>query len=153
MQMFWLDDSIMGTLERAVVIAAEAHSGQIDKAGAPYILHPLRLMLHMSNNEERIVAILHDVVEDSDWTFDELRKAGFSERVLEVVNSVTRRLDETYEGFILRAGTNPIGRQVKLADLRDNCDLSRIAHPAQKDRDRIAKYERAIQQLEEMPPR
>jgi len=137
----------MGTLERAVAIAAEAHSGQVGKAGVPYLFHPLILMLKMSNNEARIVAVLHDVVEDSNWTLDQLRKEGFSELVLEAVNSVTKKQDETYEEFVLRAGTNSIGRSVKLADLKDNCNLSRIPHPTQKDRDRIVKYERAILQL------
>jgi hypothetical protein len=138
----------MSTLERAVAIAAEAHAGQLDKAGAPYILHPLRLMLEMETAEERIAAVLHDVVEDTDWTLKRLRGEGFSPAVVEAVDALTRRDGETYEAFVLRAGRNPIGRRVKLADLRDNCDLSRIAHPTRKDLDRVAKYERAIAVLE-----
>ncbi len=138
----------MCTLERAVAIAAEAHSGQVDKAGAPYILHPLRLLLRMATNEERIVAVLHDVVEDSEWSFDRLRAEGFSEIVIEGVDSVTRRQGETYQEFVLRGGRNPLGRRVKLADLRDNSDLSRITNPTKKDRDRVAKYQRAMALLE-----
>jgi len=137
----------MSTLERAVIIAAEAHAGAVDKAGAPYILHPLRLMLGMVTDEERIVAVLHDVVEDSDWTLERLRAEGFSAVIVDGVDAVTRRPGETYEDFVERAAEDPIGRRVKLADLRDNCDLSRIAEPAQKDLERIEKYERAIELL------
>lgn len=139
----------MSTLERAVAIAAEAHAGQVDKAGAPYLLHPLRLMLQMESTEERIVAVLHDVVEDSDWSLEHLHAEGFSPVVVEAVASVTRRDDETYEAFVLRAAHNPIGHRVKLADLRDNCDLSRIPNPTPKDHDRMAKYRKAIALLEE----
>lgn len=138
----------MSSLERAVAIAAEAHAGQLDKGGAPYVLHPLRLMLQMETVEERIVAVLHDVVEDSDWTLERLRGEGFSPAVVEGVGAVTRRENEEYEEFVLRAARNPIGRGVKLADLRDNCDLGRIASPSGKDHKRVAKYERAIARIE-----
>mgnify|MGYP001128624775 CR=1 FL=1 len=137
----------MSTIERAIKIAAEAHDGQVDKAGAPYILHPLRVMLHVRTNEERIVAVLHDVVEDSQWSLELLRAEGFSEQVLRAIDSVTRRDSETYEEFVLRAGLDPIGRNVKLADLEDNCDLGRIAAPTEKDRARLDRYRRAIEQL------
>ena len=140
----------MSTIERAVVIAAEAHAGQVDKAGAAYLLHPLRLMLQVETEDERIVAVLHDVVEDSDWTLEALRAEGFSEPVLAAIDSVTRRGGETYDAFVQRAGRDPIGRPVKLADLRDNCDLGRIPSPTDKDRSRVAKYERAIATLEAM---
>ena len=138
----------MSTLERAVAIAAEAHIGQVDKAGAPYLLHPLRLMLQMETNEDRVVGVLHDVVEDSDWSLERLRGEGFSQVVIEAIDSVTRRHDETYEEFVLRAAQNSIGRRVKLADLRDNCDLSRIANPTVRDRERITRYRHAIVLLE-----
>ena len=138
----------MSTIERAVAIAAEAHTGQIDKAGAPYLLHPLRFMLQMETTENRIVAVLHDVVEDSDWSLESLRREGFSKVIIEAVDSVTRRHGETYEEFVLRAAQNSIGRRVKLADLRDNCDLNRIANPTEKDLERTAKYKRAIVLLE-----
>ena len=138
----------MSTIERAVTIAAEAHTRQIDKAGAPYLLHPLRLMLQMETAEDRIVAVLHDVVEDSDWSLERLRREGFSRVIIEAVDSVTRRNSETYEEFVLRAAQNSIGHRVKLADLRDNCDLTRIANPTEKDLERTAKYKRAIVLLE-----
>ena len=139
----------MSTLERAIAIAAEGHAGQVDKAGAPYILHPLRLMLAVSTIDERIVAVLHDVVEDCPgWTFDRLRGEGFSDEVITALQAVTNREGESYEEFVLRAAADPIGRRVKLADLHDNCDLSRIALPTQRDFDRIDKYRRAIALIE-----
>lgn len=134
----------MSTIERAIAIAAAAHEGQLDKAGAPYVFHPLRLMMRMATIEERIVAVLHDVVEDSAITFEDLEKEGFSTAVLEALESVTRRPSENYDKFVLRAAANPIGRRVKLVDLEDNCDLSRIAAPTEKDYARVEKYRRAI---------
>lgn len=134
-------------LERAIAIAVEAHAGQVDKAGAAYILHPLRLMLAMETDEERIAAVLHDVVEDSRWTLALLRAEGFSEEVLRAIDAVTRRDDETYEAFVTRAGRDPIGRRVKLADLEDNADLGRIPSPTEKDLARVERYRRAIAEL------
>jgi (p)ppGpp synthase/HD superfamily hydrolase len=135
----------MSTLERAIAIAAEAHAGQVDKAGAPYVLHPLRMMLRVSSTDERIVAVLHDLCEDCPgWTFDRLRAEGFSEPIIEALQSVTKRDDEDYETFVRRAATNPIGRRVKLADLHDNSDLARIAVPSERDFRRIERYRRAI---------
>ena len=142
----------MSTLERAIVIAAEAHAGMTDKAGAPYILHPLRMMMDLTSAEERIVAVLHDVCEDCPgWTFERLRGEGFSEEILAALDSVTKREGEPYEDFALRAAINPIGRRVKLADLRDNSDLSRITNPSVKDHQRIAKYARAIELIRNSP--
>lgn len=144
----------MSTLERAISIAAEAHAGQVDKAGAPYILHPLRVMMSVETEKERIVAVLHDVVEDcADWPLARLRAEGFSDEVLEALASVTKLPHEEadYEAFIRRAATNPIGRRVKIADLKDNMDLSRIPHPTDKDLRRVEKYRRAIEFLEASP--
>ena len=124
----------------------EAHAGITDKGGAPYILHPLRMMMDLRSAEERIVAVLHDVCEDCPgWTFERLRGEGFLEEILTALDSVTKREGETYEEFALRAAVNPISRRVKLADLRDNSDLSRITNPSVKDHQRIAKYARAIE--------
>ena len=142
----------MSTLERAIAIAAEAHAGQVDKAGAAYVLHPLRMMLNVSSNEERIVAVLHDVCEDCPgWTFDRLRSEGFSKRIIEALRSVTKREGEDYEAFVRRAASDPIGRRVKLADLHDNCDLSRISAPSERDFQRIEKYRRAIDLINQLP--
>ena len=129
---------ILSTLERAIAIAAEAHAGQFDKAGAPYVLHPLRMMLRLLSNDQRIVAVLHDVCEDCPgWTLDRLRSEGFPDHVIEALRSVTKCDGENYEAFVRRAAANPIGRPVKLADLYDNCDLARIAAPSVRDLQRI----------------
>jgi (p)ppGpp synthase/HD superfamily hydrolase len=137
----------VATLERAIAIAVEAHRGQTDKAGQPYVLHPLRIMLSLDSEAERIVGVLHDVVEDSDWTFDDLRREGFSEDVIEALASVTKRDGESYDAFVARAAANPIGRAVKRADLLDNSDLGRIAKPTARDRARIETYRRALDSL------
>lgn len=139
----------MSTLERAIVIAAEGHSGAKDKGGEPYILHPLRLMLNLSSLEERIVAVLHDVCEDCPgWTLERLRAEGFSDRVIIALDSVTKRPGEDFETFIKRAAADPIGRRVKLADLQHNSDISRIPAPTDSDLQRIAKYRDAIKLLQ-----
>lgn len=134
----------MSTLERAIAIAVEAHAGQIDKAGEPYVLHPLRVMFGVKTPEARIAAVLHDVVEDSDWTIDDLRQEGFSEAILAAVDAVTRRRDESYEEFVNRSGRDPVGREVKIADLRDNSNLARIAEPTEKDLQRLQRYLKAL---------
>ncbi len=132
----------------AIALAAKAHAGQVDKAGAPYILHPLRMMLRVSTPEERMAAVLHDVVEDCGVSLADLREAGFSEAVVAAVDALTRREEESYEEFVARAAKDPVGRRVKLADLEDNSDLSRIAEPTQRDFERLEKYRRAIAFLE-----
>ena len=130
----------MASLERAVEIAAKSHAGQTDKAGQPYILHPLRVMLRVSDTEPRIAAVLHDVVEDSDITFDDLRAEGFSESVLAAVEVLTKRPGESRTQAASRARANPIAREVKLADNAENMDLSRISQPTQKDHARMIEY-------------
>lgn len=134
-------------LSRAIEIAVAAHDGQGDKAGAPYILHPLRVMLKMHTDEERIVAVLHDVVEDSDWTFDALRNEGFSLTIIAALACVTKQDGESYENFVQRAASNPIARRVKIADIEDNMDLSRIPNPTDADYARLEKHRRALEQL------
>lgn len=131
-------------LEHAIALAAKAHAGQVDKAGTPYILHPLRMMLRLATLEERMVAVLHDVVEDCGITFEQLRAEGFSDEVVAGVEALTRLEGESYEAFIERAGRSPLGRRVKLADLEDNSDLSRIANPTARDFERLEKYRQAI---------
>jgi (p)ppGpp synthase/HD superfamily hydrolase len=139
----------MSSLERAIVIAAEAHAGQRDKVGETYILHPLRVMLAVRTPEERMAAVLHDVVEDTPWTLDALRAEGFSAEVVEAVDAVTRREGEDYFDFVARAGTNRVARPVKVADLRDNLDLSRIAAPTERDHERCERYRKALALLGE----
>jgi (p)ppGpp synthase/HD superfamily hydrolase len=137
----------MSKLEEAIIIAVEAHKGQRDKFGAPYILHPLRVMARVKTEEEMMVAILHDVVEDTEWTFDRLRKVGFSETVVEAIDCVTKRAGESYDSLIDRARRNPLARRVKIADLEDNMDIRRIPEVTARDAERLAKYRRAWQTL------
>lgn len=137
-------------LERAIQIAAEAHKGQIDKAYEPYILHPLRVMFGVAGENARIVAVLHDVVEDCEgWTFERLEREGFSPAIIQALGSVTKRPEEKddYMAFIKRAGQNEIGRTVKISDLKDNLDMSRIPNPTERDHQRIAKYVQALAYL------
>lgn len=136
-------------LQRAIEIALEAHKGALDKGGNPYILHPLRLMLQMDSEEEMIVAILHDVVEDSEkWSFDKLHKEGFSKKIINSLRSVTKENEnEDYEKFIDRSVKDKIGRKVKIADISDNLDISRLKEVTDKDILRINKYKKALQKL------
>jgi (p)ppGpp synthase/HD superfamily hydrolase len=141
----------MSTLERAIEIAARAHAGQVDKAGQPYILHPLRLMLAVNGVNERMAAVLHDVVEDTKVTLDDLKSAGFPAEVLEAVSTLTKAKGESRISAATRAARNPIARAVKLADVRDNMDLSRIARPTEKDLERMKEYEQVLALLLSYP--
>lgn len=141
----------MSTVERALAIAREAHQGQVDKAGAPYVGHPVRVAHACVSDDAKIVALLHDVVEDCEgWSFERLRAEGFSDAVMAGIESVTKRDGEAYDDFVRRAAANPLGREVKLADMADNMDLSRIAQPTQKDIDRVAKYRQATALLQSL---
>lgn len=131
----------MPTLERAIEIAARAHAGQVDKAGQPYILHPLRLMLAVQGLHARMAAVLHDVVEDTPLGFDDLRAEGFPDEVVEAVRALTKFDGESRIEAARRAAAHPLARQVKLADVSDNMDLSRIAQPTEKDHARLREYE------------
>jgi len=132
-----------GTLDRAIEIAASAHAGQLDKAGQPYILHPLRVMLRVQSDQERIAAVLHDLLEDTHWRREDLDREGFSPVVLDALDALTRRKDESYEDFIERLTSNAVARRVKLADLEDNMNLDRLPHPSDEDLRRLEKYRRA----------
>ena len=139
--------ALMSSLERAIQIAAQAHAGQIDKAGQPYILHPLRVMLRMMTEEERIVGVLHDVVEDSEVSISELLAEGFSIEILTAIEALTKLDGETRVSAAYRAAGNELARRVKLADNAENMDMSRIAHPTEKDFARIKVYEEVRQIL------
>lgn len=141
------------TLETAIALACESHCGQVDKAGRPYILHPLRLMLSFESTNEQIVAVLHDVVEDTAVTLDRLRDLGFDPEVVGAIDALTRRQGETYESFIDRVSADPLATRIKLRDLRDNMDIARLSHLSGDDLQRIAKYHRALRQLTAATPR
>ncbi len=143
---------LVPTLEDTVVLAAQLHKGQIypSPQGEPFILHPLRVMLQVKAGEAQIVAVLHDVIEDTDCTFDNLRHLGYSARVLDALDRLTQRDGEAYEAYIARIKDDPLARQVKLADLADN--LANNRHivellPSIEVQERIMRYERAVVQL------
>lgn len=138
-------------LHRAVEIAMQAHEGQTDKSGRPYIEHPLRVMEMGSCCEERIVGVLHDVVEDSSWTLLQLRAEGFSEEIVEAVDALTRRDGETYERFIARVARNSLAVAVKLNDLTDNMDIRRLPYISDKDVKRLKRYLKAYKRLKGEP--
>ena len=150
-------------LAKAIKIAVEAHTGQVDKGGNPYILHPLRVMLSLNTEKERIVGVLHDVVEDCEgWNWQRLQDEGFSADIIQALQSVSktpeeeaeyRRLPEEekldhYLEFVTRAKANKIGREVKAADIKDNLDITRIKDFTEKDMARLQRYLVALSNLE-----
>ena len=141
----------MDVLTRSVEIAAKAHAGQVDKAGRPYILHPLRLMMRMDTPQEMMTAVLHDAVEDSDWTIADLRSEGLPYEVLQALELLSRRDGQTYEQFIAQIKPNALARKVKLADLADNMDLPRLENVGPKELERLAKYHWAFKELTTVP--
>ncbi|MGB5106123.1 MAG: HD domain-containing protein [Candidatus Zixiibacteriota bacterium] len=130
----------MSTLDKAAEIAASAHRGQVDKYGQPYILHPIRVMARLDSIESKIVAILHDVVEDSEITIDDLRAHGFSDQIIEAVILLTKGEDQDYTQYVSRLAHNPLARAVKLADLEDNMDLRRMTTLTDADFKRLQRY-------------
>ena len=131
------------TLEDAIQLAVEAHRGQRDRHGHPYILHPLRVMFRLETETDRIVGVLHDVIEDTSYTEDDLRKMGYSEEILKALDSVTRREGEAYEEFVLRSKANSIGRRVKLADTEDKMDVRRMGQITPKEAERLERHRKA----------
>jgi len=119
----------MSTLERAIAVAARAHEGHRDRIGAAYILHPLRVMLRVSTTEQRIVAVLHEVLRESPMTLSDLAREGFTLKILAAVQALSQRGDESDEAFVARVGCDPLARVVKLADLADESDLTRFVIP------------------------
>lgn len=127
-------------LEKAIKLAVIAHEGQRDKGGNPYILHPLRVMMSLETEEEKIIGVLHDVIEDTWVTKTFLSEMGFSIRIVTAIELLTRNIDETYSEFIERCATNELAKKVKLADIADNKDLSRIKEPTDQDFNRLKRY-------------
>ena len=135
-------------IELALHRALKAYGGKVDKAGKPYILHPLRLAARLDDQISQSVALLHDVIEDSDTTEDYLREDGFPESVISAVVALTRRKGESYEAFIDRVRVHPLARKIKLLDIEDNMNLLRLNAVTEKDLQRIAKYHRAWKRLD-----
>lgn len=138
----------MSSLEKAIQLACNAHAGQLDKAGQPYILHPLRLMMKFSSEQEQIVAVLHDVVEDTAVSLQQLKSLGFSEDVIEAIDCLTKREGEEYNAFIERISKNALATQVKIQDIQDNLDLTRLPSITDKDLERAKKYHQALTYLQ-----
>ena len=137
----------MPTLEDAIILAVKEHRGQVDKAGQPYILHVIRVMLRLNSDVERITGVLHDVIEDTGHTVDTLREMGYPDEVLNALDCLTKRKNETYEDFIERVRVSPLARRVKIADLEDNLDIRRLPKLGEQEFERLRKYRRAWAQL------
>ena len=138
----------MSTLQRAIEIATQAHQGQFDKSGKDYIGHPLRVMEMGRTEEEKIAGVLHDVVEDSDWTFEALEAEGFSQEIIAALKCVTKLSEnENYDNFIERVKKNPLAVAVKINDLTDNMDIRRLPYLSDKDIKRLKKYLKAYKKL------
>lgn len=138
----------MSSLERAILLATRAHDGQFDKGGAAYILHPLRVMQRVSTPEQRIVAVLHDVLEDTPLTLADVARAGFPLKILAALLALSRRTDERYEDFMVRLGSDPLAREVKLADLADDSEQSLLACRGAADIGRLSRHREASAYLQ-----
>lgn len=137
----------MNIIDAAIALACRVHAGQVDKSGKPYILHPLRLMLKFDDRDAQVVSVLHDVVEDSDTTLEDLRALGISEDAIEAIDCLSKRPSEQYNNFISRIIPNELARKVKIADIEDNLDLTRLPTLSEKDLLRVAKYHQALRRL------
>ena len=133
----------MATLDTAVIIAAQAHQGQKDRYGVNYILHPLRVMLRFESETEMIVAILHDVIEKTEWTLKKLREQGFNDTVLKAVNLLTRQDEQPYMEYIEKLRGNRIARKVKIADIEDNMNPRRMDTLSDENLEKLARLHKA----------
>jgi len=136
-----------GFLALAVCIATKAHQGQKDKYGQPYILHPTRVMNMGRTIEEKIVGILHDVVEDTEWTFDDLSEKGFPAEIMNALHCVTKANNELYDDYIERCASNSLAIAVKIHDLIDNMDVRRMTVVGSTETERLNKYLKAYHRL------
>jgi len=140
---------MMNMLGKAIEIAATAHAGQVDKGGRPYILHPLWVMdkVRHLGDDYMIVAVLHDVVEDSEWSFGDLIKEGFNQNVMYALSLLTHEPAVLYDDYIKAIATDSIAKAVKLRDLEHNTKITRLKGLRKKDFDRLEKYHRAYTYL------
>ena len=134
--------------DKALQIAIRAHERQKDKSGHDHIMHPIRVSERCKNIDAKIVALLHDTIEDTDVTPDYLIAEGFPEEVIDIILLVTRKEDETYQQFIERAAKNPVSREVKIADLEDNMDIRRLSYISDESAERLRKYLKAWHYLQ-----
>lgn len=136
-------------LAKAIILATKNHKGQVDKGGNPYILHPLRIMVKVKSLEAKIVAILHDIIEDTDITKEDLLDMEFPYEIVEAIELLSKPKKEDYIHYIRRIKENPLAKEVKMADLQDNMDLSRLNKITEKDLNRVEKYKKAYSILNE----
>ena len=134
----------MTTLENAIQFAVKAHAGQVDKGGQPYILHPLRVMLAVHTPQERMAAVLHDVIEDTPLTAEDLARQGIPQAVIEAVVVLTKQKGESRIAAAKRAARHPIARAVKIQDVKDNLNIDRIKNPSERDLARLQEYEQVL---------
>lgn len=134
-------------IQTAILIACEAHKDQFDKVGEPYIFHPIRLMFQFDDERLRVIAVLHDVIEDSKTTLEDLKSRGFGEEILNALDCLTKKSSESYELFVNRVSKNKLAKQVKIADLKDNLNVIRLKSISNTDLERIKKYHKALQFL------
>ena len=133
-------------IEKALKLILTHHEGQTDRAGKPYVLHPITVMTYVETDVEKVVALLHDIVEDTDVTLDHVREI-FGDTVAEAVGLLTHLEGDTYTQYVEKLAYHPIARKVKMADMKHNMDISRIPYPKQKDFDRVRKYEKKLRYL------
>ncbi|WP_050182426.1 GTP pyrophosphokinase [Domibacillus robiginosus] len=134
-------------IERAITIAANSHAGQSHKGVEAFILHPLRVMMAMPNDELKTIAVLHDVIEKTNITIEDLQHEGFSEKVIIALDSLTKRENEPYMDFIRRAKKNELAKVVKIADIKDNKEVTLSPTPSEEDEEKIKKYDQALEEL------
>lgn len=136
------------TTKKALKLCFEAHKNQTDKSGMPYVFHPFHLAEQMKDENTTITALLHDVVEDTEYTFSDLENMGFSEEIIEALKLLTHDKDVPYMDYVAKIKTNPVAKAVKLADLKHNSDMSRLDTVTERDVERAEKYKKAIELLE-----
>ena len=129
--------------KKAMKLCYEAHKDQVDKTGVPYVFHPFHVAEQMTSEASTIVALLHDVVEDTDYTLEDIAAAGFGKEIVEAVALMTHEDDVPYLDYVAKLKDNPIAREVKLADLAHNSDLSRLGEIDDETKQRLEKYEKA----------
>lgn len=140
-------EEIAKLLDKAALICVFKHQGQRDKAGAAYFQHPMRVAMRCDNDDERIVALLHDTIEDTNVTPEYLLEEGFPKYIVDAILSVTKKDEESYEDFIARAKCNPIGRKVKIHDIEDNLNVQRLNEVSPSVAERLTKYLKALEFL------
>lgn len=133
-------------LDRALIICFAAHKDQVDKGGMPYYLHPIHVALNMETEDQKIVALLHDVVEDTNITLDDLRREGFPDHIVDAIDAITKQ-GESYEVYLHKVKNNALARAVKIGDLKHNSDTTRLKKLTEKDIMRVDKYQKALEYL------